>query len=134
MFFSGCAGEGLEPVSVVRCAFIERPALHGVGDVVGDGGIQRGTFGQCLVKSFEDRFRKTFAHAFNAEHVRSEFVDVEPDLFGCGNLDCGDPLDRIYSCLVHVPFSSLSAQFIGDDMAYSTCNANFYSDTISVFR
>ena len=41
MLFGGDAGHGVEDVGVVGGALFDGPVLHGDGDGIGDGGVQR---------------------------------------------------------------------------------------------
>ena len=49
-------------------AFFDGPVLHGGGDLVGDGAIQRSSLDQALLPCVIDPFRQTLSHLSLAEY------------------------------------------------------------------
>ena len=101
VLFRGRSGQRLEPVGIMRGAFVERPAFHRICNIISHGSVQRRPFRKGFVKSLEHRFRKPFPHAFDSEHIRSELVNVKSRFGTLRNPDRSDLFNRIYSCLVH---------------------------------
>ena len=77
VLFRGVAGHGLEPVGEVGGAPLDGPVLHGVGNAVGDGGVQRGAVGDALLPGGIDSGREALLHgAFVKDHAAEELRDI----------------------------------------------------------
>ena len=81
MLLGGDAGHGLEPVGKMGSALGERPILHGAGDDVGNGGVKRGAFPDCLFECAEDILGQPVFHNglvkdHGAEQLRNLTVGV----------------------------------------------------------
>ena len=104
MLLGGDAGHRLEHVRVVRRAVFHGPVLHGGGDGVGDGRIERSTFVNGLLQAFEGRLGKPGLHLGFAE-------DFDPKISLVDGLEIhvvqlvlgeGDRLDRLLASIRHV--------------------------------
>ena len=63
VLLGGQAGHRLEQVREVRGALFHRPVLHGGGDGVGDGRVERGALLDGLLQGLEDRLGQPLALA-----------------------------------------------------------------------
>ena len=66
------AGQRLEPVRVVRGAALQRPALHRLGDGVGERGVERLAVGERALQRLEDVLGQAGALDLGAEDVGAE--------------------------------------------------------------
>ena len=66
------AGEGLEPVGVVRGAVLDGPILHRVGDGLGDRGVERIAETDGAEDAAEDFLGESLAHDALAEDIAPE--------------------------------------------------------------
>ena len=81
VLFGGEAGHGLEPVGVVGGALLDRPVLHGVGDLTGGGTIQRRSLCQALLPLLVDGGGKALLHLLLAKHHLAKQGGNVRDLF-----------------------------------------------------
>ncbi len=77
VLLGGQAGHRLEQVREVRGALFDRPVLHGGGDGVGDGRIERSALLDGLLEGLEDRLGQPFAlHGFVEDVDAEQVLDV----------------------------------------------------------
>ena len=86
------AGERLEPVRVVRGALLERPLLHGVGDLVGDVEVEGLALLDDLRELLVRRLGETFLHDLVGEQqaavLLGDLVLAHVRLFPLGCVAC----------------------------------------------
>ena len=74
MLFSRDAGQGLEPVSKMRCAVVDGPVLHGLGDGICHTDIQNAALIDRLSEGFIDVCGEFRAHDAVVEDHASEII------------------------------------------------------------
>ena len=104
VLLGGQAGHRLEEVGVVGGAVLEGPVLHGAGDRVGDGRVERQPLLDRLLQRLEDRLRQPGLLDFLTENqLAEEVLDVrgaEVDLIEIV-LGVRDGFDRLLSGCGH---------------------------------
>jgi hypothetical protein len=72
VLFGGDPGHGLEPVGKMRASFFHGPLLHGLGNFVGDGDVQRGAVRHALFPRVIGSGRQPLLHGVLVENHASE--------------------------------------------------------------
>ena len=115
MLFSRAAGEGLEPVRVVRRTAVQGPFLHGMRHIASNGLVDRRSLRDRGEKLFRDVLGKIFPHRSFVENIDTVVVDVRSfRLAGPFDLALGYDIDSVNSIAVaHVfTLSCLGVPFL----------------------
>ena len=86
VLLGGKAGHGLEPVGEVGGAQLRGPVLHGAGDLIGNGTIQRLPLCLTLLPRLIDVSAETLSHLLLGKHHAAE--------------DVGDPCHILVHCMI----------------------------------
>ena len=78
VLLGGDAGHGLEPMGEMGGALFHGPLLHGLGDLIGGGNIQRGAFRDALFPGLVRGGRKALLHGLLVkDHAAEQFGEFQ---------------------------------------------------------